>query len=127
MDIKNLSSTDICLIIASCGEHKVAKLQFGDLYIEMGLKAKILDEVGPKNAEAFPQNANPQSNSDNEISEELKKINDDAFIQEELRTKQDQLDQLLIENPALAEKMIADGDFDEELEDADDESGRREQ
>ena len=97
-----LSPTAVCDIIRSCKEAGVAKLKFSDLEIEFtnsGAK-----EIVPLTGAVIPA----------EILQ--KQLLDESVVieREEIRSKEDTLDQLLIENPLEMERLEAMG----ELEDA---------
>lgn len=99
----NLTPDNIILIIKACAENNVSKFSVDTLAFEFG-QPKIKDDVI--------------------ITEPLtqvvhEKMDSETLVAEELKTRNEQMQMLLIENPLLAEEMIADGD----LEDDESESG----
>lgn len=104
-----LSFREICSIIKSCGESRVAELKFGDLHITFHQPVKEgLDAV-----KAPPQQVT--THPDAEISDEQRKhLEKHALLEDELRLKEDQLDQMLIESPTDFEELQAQGDLEEE-------------
>ncbi len=98
-----LSSKEIIEIISVCKQSGVSKMQFGDLCIEFSSQA-----AAPEKSNQIPVK---------EITEnEHKAMTQKAVAKDERDLKEDRLAMSLLEDPMLAERMIADGD----LEDADD-------
>lgn len=106
----SLSSQEVCDIIKVCAETQALELKFDGLHIRFGTKAKD----NPPLVEPDPLT---KSNSDAEISEKQHaQLTKDSLEDDELRTREDQLAELLITDPLAAEEMLR----NEELEDADD-------
>lgn len=99
---ENLTSSEICQIIEASAKNNVVQLKYGSLYLNFCRK----EETTPKNP-------------DTEISDQQQTQSArDSFEQQELDLKAERIAMALIEDPALAEQMMA----DEDLENADDES-----
>lgn len=96
-DNNNLTSDDICKIIKACADNGVYKISVSTLAIEFG-------EYKIKNPENITVPRMTQEAHD--------KQNAETLVSEELKTKSDQIDMLMIEDPVLAEEMIANGDLE---------------
>lgn len=97
----NLTSDDICKIIKACAENGVYKIKCSTLEVEFGQPKKNDPE---NNTELIP--VLTQAEHD--------KMNKDALEEEEIKTRDEQVRMMLIEDPLRAEEMIANGDFDED-------------
>lgn len=121
----SLSSRDVCDIIQACSQSKVSVLKFGELYVRFGPQAEGSNTSTPE-SDFVPENTSTpvKPNSDTEISEEQHaRISQDSLVADEISTREEQLAMAMVEDPALYEQMIRDG----ELEDVDDESSDDEQ
>ncbi len=98
--IKDLSSQEICSIIQTSKEAGVTVLKYKGLELSFGPKAV--------KAESLPQAPIPVKEITDEQHEKNNKI---ALELEELNTKEDLLEHLMIVNPRLYEQMIVDGDL----------------
>lgn len=95
----NLTSDDICKIIKSCAENGVSEFIFDTLNIEFG-KYKKND---------------PESITVPILTQEAHdKMDKQTLVEEEIKIKEEQIQMLMIEDPAKAEEMIANGDFDDD-------------
>lgn len=101
--IKNsLTGHEICLIIKACGEAKVLEMKFQDLYLCFGRPTK--DTVLVDKA--------PGPLSDNEISATQEKYAKESLLRDELQTREDQLAEMLILDPLMAEELILKGELE---------------
>ena len=97
-----LTAEEVCIILKTCGEAKVAELQFGPLHVWFDKSvAKIVKEECP-----IPLPAT-------EIAETQEIIAKEAHIEEEIRTREDQVAELWITNPQKAEEMVLKGELEE--------------
>lgn len=98
MDKISLSGKEICEIIELSAKNGATELKFGDLSIHFGPRA----DKSPKPTVA-------------EITDDQHKTqNKEALEAEELRTRKEQIDLMLIEDPALAERLISQGDLEDD-------------
>lgn len=114
IDKLGLSSDDVCAIIKASGDSGVTSLKFGYLQIEFG---KPIEQTRVDLVQSAPT---PPSNPDTEISDDARVMRDKAeLVVDELKTRDDQVAQMLIEDPLRAEQLLLDG----ELEDDDESDG----
>lgn len=92
MGKKILESSEICSIIKACGESEVSELKFGDLSIKFGRSASHL---------------NPEPVLDRSIEQEQTRIQDEVLVQDELMSREDELANMLVEDPVRYEEMLA--------------------
>lgn len=96
-----LSPEQVCAIIKACGESQVRVLKFAGLYVEFErtpLTPVVAEEVLPPPA--------------TEMAESQLKIEEGrGILQRELQIRDDQVAQMMIENPVLAEQLLMDGDL----------------
>jgi hypothetical protein len=97
---KSLTVEDICAILGSCDKNGVAALKFGDLQVEFFDKQ-------PETSVAHT--------SAPEIAAEQSKIHNSALVEEEIRTREQQLEELFLTDPLEAERLLAKGDLEDEL------------
>ncbi len=104
-----LSFKEICSIIKTCGASRVAELKFGDLHITFHEPVKEgLDTVNELSQKYT-------THPDAEISDEQRKqLEKHALAEDEIRLREDQLDQMLIESPSEYEELQAQGDLEED-------------
>lgn len=103
------SFSETCSIIKLCGESRVAELKLGDFYVTFHTPVG----EGPQKHVEIP--ATQPTHPDAEISEEQRKqLEKHALMEDEIRLKEDRLDQMLIESPSEFEALQAQGDLDEE-------------
>lgn len=93
-----LTPADVCAILKACGDSQVRVLKFANLYVQFETKAQNATE---------PFTAGP----DTEISETNKIIERESLAQDEQAVRQDQLDQMWIENPLEAERILLAGEL----------------
>lgn len=94
-----LNREDICSIIEVCSQNKVSELKFGDLHLSFVFHVE--------------QSARPQASFEAVISEdELKNEEKNYLAERELEVKRDEIDQMLIEDPAKFEELLEQGEFD---------------
>lgn len=103
--IINLTSQDVCQIIESCAKNNVTTLKFGSLFLSFNRP------VEKPNADT--------AISDQQIDHIQRAQSKESLEQQEADFRQEQIAMAILENPVLAEQMIA----EEDLADADDESG----
>jgi predicted nucleic acid-binding Zn-ribbon protein len=104
----SLQVKDICAIIKSCRNCGVTKFKFGDLEVDFGRPA-----LSPHGKCGEAVNHLSVAEITDEIHEKQMK---EALEQDELRLKDEQVAQALIENPLLAEQLIMDGELEDDSE-----------
>lgn len=101
-------------MIEVCAKANVRSIQFDGLRLEFGEPVTaIIGGPLPANEPTTPTEA--------ALSEKHDEQNQDALLAEEVRTKEEQIRHMLIEDPALAEQLICEGDL--ELTDEGDDDG----
>lgn len=101
-----LSFRELCSIIKTCGSNNVAELKFGDLHVRFHQAVVVQQQQPPKVETTHP---------DTEISDEQREqLENVALVRDEIATKEDQLDQMLIESPSEYERLIAEGDLEDD-------------
>ena len=95
---KNLTIKDVLSIINMCGASGVSELKYGDLFLSFKKE---------KGSSEIPLSSYPQNQVD--------KIKFDAqlFAAEEIRTKEDELANKIVENPAEYEDLLLAGDLED--------------
>lgn len=93
-----LTVDDVCRILKASEESGVTKLKFRELVLERQIVIAKLTQDPTHTENAIP----PETH---------KKQNDDALLVDELRVKQDQLQELVFTDPFELERMIADGEL----------------
>lgn len=92
-----LSSKDVCSIIKMCAQSKVSELKFGELHLSFGYFSDESRSEVPNTR----------------ISEAKLKEEEQKYIAEsEIRSKDDEIDQMLIEDPVKFEELLEQGEFD---------------
>lgn len=99
----SLTSEEVCFIINTCKDSQVKELKFQDLHIIMAPEPGCKEQIVPSTSKA-------------EILEEQQKIAMDSLRDEEARAKKHQIEMMLIEDPAQAEQMIANGELEDDGE-----------
>lgn len=108
-----LTSEDVCSIIRACSESGVMELEFQDLHIVLGKQAKPpQDSIGAGVTEVIPT-PEPQ------IKEQ--DLPPDELLKQEIQAREEQLAQMMLEDPAEAERLQLEGDL------SDDEPGTNEE
>lgn len=106
-----LSFQETCSIIKLCGESRVAELKIGDFHVTFH---KPVGE-GPETVVKPHAETAITTQPDAEISDEQRKqLEKHALLEDEIRLKEDRLDQMLIESPSEYEELQAQGDFENE-------------
>lgn len=114
-----LSSEEACLIIETSAKAGVTELKFGDLHVRFGKPAEQI--VGMTIVDPYPVHQAPQSPSVKDLTEEQHQNQTKQAIEaEEIRTREDQLARLLVEDPEAYEKLLRDGELTDAVDDADD-------
>lgn len=103
---KDLSTKEVCEIIASCAQHQVSTLQWGDLSVSFSSPGKREEHVAPPGPVTQPL-----------TQEQHEKQNAEALMQSEVRLREDRLAHMFIEDPAAAEEMLRGEDLDDTDED----------
>lgn len=103
----NLTPDNIISIIKACAENNVSKFSIDTLAFEFG-------QPKPKEHEIITEPLTPETHD---------KMDKETLVKEELKTREEQMQMLLIENPLLAEEMIADGDLKDDESESGDGSG----
>lgn len=108
---KAFTLEDLSSIMDLCGNNAVASFVWGDLQISFG----------PRKDLATPISLTPNSpQADADLEEETR-------VHDELKVRQDQIDQMLIEDPLEAERLIAENELIDEEKSGDDEHGQRDE
>jgi hypothetical protein len=103
-----LTAGEICSIIKACAEARVATLKFGDLCVEFGATPALNQEIRVETTlPAIPTLATaPPATPAAEMAAVHATIEKEQLTQDEFNTRREQLDQMLIENPLLAEELM---------------------
>lgn len=111
----NLTVTDVCSILETAAKAGVLELKFGTLHV------RFPDPVlrGTSQAQSLGQTPAPAA----EIADTQEKLQETALVQDELSAREDQLSQMFIEDPMIAEQMLAEGDL---IDDTTDGEGEQE-
>lgn len=94
-----LNIDNICALIRTCGEVGVKEVSFGRLHVVFGRKDQDTQASSPN----LPDKA---------LSEQSQSIEQRAFEQDEISTKDDQLAELVITDPLEYERLVASGDLE---------------
>lgn len=95
-------ATEVCDIIKACKDNGVTLLKLGELELRIGTQPEA-----PRAKVSF---------SDTAISETQAQIEKVTLVEETIKHKQDRLDQMLIEDPVEAERLIESGELELEEE-----------
>lgn len=93
---------EVCAIMRAASNHGVTMLKFGELHIEFASKStqsKVVDDLAYSEAET------------SDLKEQLKQK---EFDRREIDVREEQIAFSIIEDPELAEKLIADGDLEDD-------------
>jgi len=94
-----LNSNDVCNIIKECANTGVSELKFGDLHLKFG----------------YTLPAQPQAPLGAEIPEaQLKQEENEYLDQEFYKSKDDEIENMIIEDPSKFEELLNNGEFDGE-------------
>lgn len=99
-----LSGKEICTIIETCAKKGVGEFSYGPLSFNFG------NRLAPQPARNGPQK--PEN-----VIQEQQNIEKETLLTEELRTKDDQIAELMITNPLLAEELMIEGELEDSDED----------
>jgi len=102
-----LSVQDIVVLMEKCAEHGVLQFKYGDLEFSLHNKSNVASDSPISPAPPTPQ--------------ELEQANSETMAIDELRSKQDRIEQLIIEDPLQAEMLLATRELEDE------ENGRSEE
>lgn len=105
-----LSAVDICTIIKTCHGRGVTKLKLGALELEFEPPAESRHSKTPAPGPALPE-ISPGNVLQEQQQEETK-----SFEAEELRTRDEQLAELQLTNPAEYERLLELGEISEEAQ-----------
>ena len=102
-----LNFKELCSIIKTCGANNVAELKFGDLCVSFHKKVETQQPIESEHKH--------NTHTDTEISDEQREQMGKAALEhDEIMTREDQLDQMLIESPSEYERLIAQGDLEDD-------------
>ena len=110
-----LSGEEVCKILESAAKAQVTELKFRELYVSFAYKPPVDLVLAPGPAIPVHGSANEQREQANEQSKEL--------LTEEIRTREAQIEELWITDPALAEKMLEEGELEKAPEALNDDDG----
>lgn len=103
-----LTAADVCLILKSCREAQVREIRFAGLHVHFGLPV----EDCPKDAVTAPTSP-PEAVLSEQIAQ-------DTFERDEVRVKEQSVDELAFTNPTEYEELRALGELVDD-DDADEE------
>lgn len=110
---KALTPKDIVAILEACGHAQVRVLKFAGLYVEFSRKESSPD---PDPGVVVSAPHVPVAEITEKQAEQEKK----SFLEDELSIREDQLAEMWITDPHEAEKLVINGDLDEESKDGED-------
>lgn len=105
-----LSSSEVISILSTCRDASVSVLKFRDLYVSFGKQTRLeelqqaIQSVDVTQSPTFAK----------AIAKIQTQQSQDSLEQDEIELKQEQLAQMFIENPKLAEELLLNGKLDEE-------------
>lgn len=94
-----LSGKEICTIIETCAKKGVEEFAYGPLSFNFSAKTAS-------------QPARSGTSSPEHVLQEQINIEKDVLLSEELQTKEEQIAELMISNPLLAEELMAEGELE---------------
>lgn len=102
-----LTAPEIHVILKACAEARVRRISMPDLQVEFEPSlGETVNALSPLAAPA-PEPA---------LSVPHERQNEDALVRDELKLRQDQIQQMMIEDPPEFERLILSGEFEEEDE-----------
>lgn len=104
MDKTFISGAEICKIIESCAKKGVLELKYGPLHLKFAGKTQESTARGPK----IPTESAPEN-----IIQAQNKEQEEALFREELKTRDEQIAELIVTDPLLAEELMAEGELEE--------------
>lgn len=110
------NTVELCSIIESGDKHNVAVMKFGDVVIRFVQKFDSNASVIAHESLHLPRPSTEIPGPDHETQTR------DAILSDEIRVKADRLAQMILEDPAEAERIILGEDLDDADPDADDDS-----
>lgn len=115
--VTSFTASEICAIIEACGKSKVTTFSGGGFTVKFaGVEAESL-APSPLAAESVPENLDRPAESRRELTEyETKEAERELKRQSELVTAA-RLANLMIEDPVEYEKLLANGELDDESND----------
>lgn len=121
MDKSFISSEEVCKILDACAKKGVIELKFGPLEVRFQPKAQSHPKKAP--GPIIPAHPEPEN-----ILQEQREAEKAELLREEIRTKEDEVDELVLTDPLKYEELIESGelspsDFNEEPMDGDDDRG----
>jgi hypothetical protein len=114
-----LSPRDLCSILKACGDARVTLLQLGDLHVEFAGPASPApvveirtDTLDSKSLRKFMNQAS-QPISPPGLAETQARIAEEALVDDELALREQQIAELHLTNPLLAEQLITQGELED--------------
>ena len=101
---KSFTPQEVCEIIRQCRQDGVVELTFGDLHLSFVPKAEVINAQASEPSSTQPPDA--------AISADLEKQSKESVEQDALTLRQQQIDELTILNPLLAEQLIESGELE---------------
>ncbi len=117
MAMNKLSSSEVCLILKECANAGVLELKFGTLSVSFGKSPKGQDILEPREHVVAPKPAAEM------VEVNHKQQTKESLAQMECELREDQIAELLITDPLEAERLIAEGDLEEDDQTTDGEEG----
>lgn len=111
---KSLSPNEIRVILEACEKTGVAELAFGDFQVIFGLKPRKIWEESDQSL-AQPEPFQSHSRPTVGIVGIQENIARKALEDDEIALKEDQIADLLIEDPVELERMVRDGEITDEF------------
>lgn len=125
---RSLSSADVCSIIEASAKAGVTELLFRDLHVRFGMPPEnqitgpILD-LTRLSMPGYPvvQQDRAEATVGPLTDKQHEQMGKDSLLQEELRTREDELARLLVEDPVKYEELLRDGDLTDDVDQSDSE------
>lgn len=99
----SLTAVEVCAILKACGEAQVRELKLGNLHVTFRRPAS-----GGVRAEAPPPPADTEISAANPITTDRRDT-----VERNILKKEEELSQLMIENPAEYERALLEGELEE--------------
>lgn len=96
-----LKTTEVCLILEACAKSGVSELRFGTLTVRFHRPVEQIVQYAPVIAPA-------------QVSADQAKAAKESLEYDSLVTREDQIAELMITDPAEAEQLIKDGELEED-------------
>lgn len=107
----SLTAADICAIIKTCGEAGVVRLRFQDLRLSFDKPSKDTRPPAPEPFWVGPGPTELPLTVATMTAPEHDQIQNDGLVSDELAVREQQIEDLLITDPAKAEELIAQGEL----------------